>query len=96
MAGMDAYWQVVRATEGLGYPEEFGHVIAGELRTEKAQARMAAYLRQANPRSPEEIADEMLAIIQDRDRWVERKKSEYYEAKVTEWYNRPDRPDDLD
>jgi len=64
-------------------------VLAGELRTEPAMRRMTAYLRQAKPRSPEEIADEMLAIVTDRNRWIEQKKDEYYNAKVTEFYNRP-------
>lgn len=77
------------AIEQLGYPEEFGMVLAGELRTEPAIRRMTAYLRQARPQSPEEIADEMLAIVTDRNRWAEQKKSEYYNAKVTEFYNRP-------
>lgn len=80
---------LVHAIEQLGYPEEFGMVLAGELRTEPAMRRMTAYLRQAGPRGPEEIADEMLAIVTDRDCWAEQKRSEYYNAKVTEFYNRP-------
>jgi len=27
--------------------------------------------------------------VTDRDRWAEQKRSEYYNAKVTEFYNRP-------
>ena len=49
---------------------------------------MTGYLHGARPRSMEEIADEMVAICEQRDRWVERKKSEYYQTKVNEFYNR--------
>ena len=73
----------------LGYPEEFGIVMAGELRSGQAMSRMATYLRNAQPGSPEEIADEMLAIIGQRDRWVQQKVSEHAQASVTAFYNRP-------
>jgi len=51
--------------------------------------RMTAYLRGANPQSPEEIADEMLAILEQRRRWVEQKVSEHANASITAFYNRP-------
>ncbi len=38
----------------------------------------------------------MLAICADRDRWVEQKKSEYANAKITEFYNRPRESEDED
>ena len=47
-------------------------------------SRMIRYLRNANPRSAEEIADEMLAIMEDRNRWVQKKEAEYYNAKYNE------------
>ncbi len=50
--------------------------------------RMAAYLAQARPQSMEEAADEAVAIVEQRDAWIERKKGEYYNAKITELYNR--------
>lgn len=87
--GMSAYDELLRAVAELGYPEEFGVVLAGELRSDNAMSRMASYLRQAQPQSPEEIADEMLAICSQRDAWVERKKSQWAESRVNEFYNRP-------
>ena len=69
--------QLIAAIEDMGYPREFGVVLAGELRSEHAMQRMTSYLRQTGFQPPEEIADEMLAICADRDRWVEQKKSEY-------------------
>jgi hypothetical protein len=68
----------------MGYPEEFGHAIVQNLRTEKTMSRMIGYLRHAKPRSAEEIADEMLAIMEDRKRWVQKKEAEYYNSKYNE------------
>lgn len=72
----DAYRRMAHAVEHLGYPVEFAQVMAGELRSDNAMDRMAVYLERADPGSPEEIADEMLAIISERDRWIERKRAE--------------------
>ena len=94
--GAAAYQALVRATARLGYPEEFAYVMACELRSESAMRQMAAYLSSARPGGPEEIADELLAIVQVRDAWVEQKASERSNATLTAWYNRPDRADPID
>ena len=86
---------LIDAIEQLGYPGEFGEVIAHELGGEKSMQRMTAYLRGADPHSPEEIADEMLAIIQLRKTWVDQKISEHANASITAFYNR-DREEDED
>ena len=80
--------ELIAAIVELGYPEEFGLVLAGELRSDNAIRRMTAYLRSSGFQPPEQIADEMLAICEQRDRWIERKKSEWAEARMTEVYNR--------
>ena len=80
--------ELIAAIVELGYPEEFGLVLAGELRSDNAIRRMTAYLRSSGFQPPEQIADEMLAICGQRDRWIERKKSEWAEARITEFYNR--------
>ena len=80
--------ELIAAIVELGYPEEFGFVLAGELRSDNAIRRMTAYLRSSGFQPPEQIADEMLAICEQRDRWIERKKSEWAEARITEFYNR--------
>ena len=69
---------------GMGYPKEFGEAIASNLGTEKTMSRMLGYLRNAKPNSAEEIADEMLAIMSDRERWREKKMAEYYNSKYNE------------
>ena len=83
-----------RATEDLiqtlrkmGYTESFGLLIAANLRTEKMIGRMIGYLKNAKPQSDAEIADEMLAIMDDRDRWTQKKMSEYYNSKYNEYLN---------
>lgn len=78
------YQELIRALEKMGYPEEFGAAIAGNLRTEKTMSRMLGYLRNAHPRSAEEIADEMLAIMEDRERWIQKKSAEFYNSKYNE------------
>ena len=82
------YIDLVRTLVRMGYPKEFGAVIADNLRTERTMSRMISYLRQANPRSADEIADEMLAIMEDRERWIRKKTAEYYNGKYNEllWY----------
>ena len=76
--------ELIRTIEKMGYPESFGAAVAGSLGTEKTMARMIRYLKNAKPRSAEEIADEMLAILDDRERWIKKKTAEYYNEKYNE------------
>ncbi len=76
---------LVEKLKKMGYPEEFGNAVADNLRTEKMMGRMLGYLNQAKPRNAEEIADEMLAIMEDRERWVQKKTAEYYNSKYNEF-----------
>ena len=75
---------LIRRLVGMGYPEVFGKAIADNLRTEKTMSRMIGYLNQAHPKSADEIADEMLAIMEDRERWIQKKTAEYYNSKYNE------------
>ncbi len=70
--------EVVCAVERKGYPEALGTGIAGILRTEMALSRMLRYLDHSGPLSAEEITDEALAISEQRDDWVRKKRAEYY------------------
>lgn len=67
-AWKEAYRDLIDAIVHMGYPEEFGKAVAKNLGSEKTMRRMTVYLHQAKPRSAEEIADEMLAIMSDRER----------------------------
>ena len=62
-------------------PESFGTAIAENLRTEKTISRMIGYLCHARPGSAEEIADEMLAIMEDRERWIRKKSAQLYNSR---------------
>ncbi len=76
--------ELIRTIVRMGYPASFGEAIADNLRTEKTMRRMLGYLAQAGPRSAEEIADEMLAIMEDRQRWIRKKEAEYYNSRYNE------------
>ena len=65
-----------------------GEAVADNLRTEKPMSRMIGYLLSAQPRNEEDIVDEMLAIMSDRDRWIQKKEAEYYNQKYNEYLNR--------
>ncbi len=76
--------ELVETIVRMGYPEEFGKAIADSLGTEMTMSQMIRYLGHAKPRSAEEIADEMLAIVDDRDRWMKKKANDYYNRKYNE------------
>ena len=80
----EARQRLIAAVISLGYPEEFGIVIADQLRTEKMMDRMSGYLRNAKPQRQEDIADEMLAIMEERDQWIRKKTAEYNNQKYNE------------
>ena len=80
----ETYRELVGTIVRMGYPEDFGKVIAKNLGSEKTMRRMTAYFSYAKPRSAEEIADEMLAIMSDRERWIQKKEAEQANAKYNE------------
>ena len=72
-----------REVLSLGFPKEFGDLLAKELGSPRAIGRMAAYLRSTRPRSVEMIVDEMLAIAAEAKTWRERKESREAQASYT-------------
>ncbi|MBR3157676.1 MAG: hypothetical protein IKG18_11775 [Atopobiaceae bacterium] len=81
--------RLVRAAEQIGLPAEFGALMCDQLRSAVAMNRMSTYLLGVRPTRMEDIADEMLALMQLRDSWVEQKRSEEANAAITAFYNRP-------
>lgn len=79
-----AYRDLIETIVHMGYPEEFGKAIAKNLGSEKTMRRMTADLYSAKPRSAEEIADEMLAIMSDRERWIRKKEAEEANARYNQ------------
>ena len=76
--------KLIQTIERMGYPKEFGIAVANNLGSEKTMSRMIGYLQNVKPASAEEIADEMLAIMEDRNRWIQKKEAEYYNNKYNE------------
>ncbi len=91
---MDNRYEWLRARDGLasalaalGHPTELCEPLAKQLGSPKAIQRMTAYLRQAKPRSIEEVVDEALAICSEIDAWRQKKASEQANARYTEYLN---------
>ena len=70
-----------------GYPEGFSKVVATELQTEFTSKRMIGYIKAHDEVLPlEEVADEMMAILNDRERLKNKHIAENAQAAVNEWY----------
>ena len=67
---------LIRAVIALGLPESLAILIAKQLGNPKAIRRMTTYLRQAKPKTAEEVVDEMLAIESEIKAWREKKSNE--------------------
>ena len=70
-----------------GYSVGFGETIADTLKSDKAINRMISYILEFKPERPEDIADEMLAIQAEIEKWKEKKAAEYYNGKYNELLN---------
>ena len=70
-----------------GYPKEFCAEIAYKnMNTDYTATRMLWYLyRVSNPRV-EDLVDEMLAILSDRDAIIQKKEMEHAQAVINEIY----------
>lgn len=77
--------EIIRLIEEKGHPAELGMVIADSLGTEKAMIRLIGYLLKIGEARAEDIADEMLAICEDRSIWQQKKASEYYQQKYNQY-----------
>ena len=69
-----------------GYPADFAALTAKEMNTDYLARRMIAYVSRVGLVPPEEFADEMLAIIEDRDRYVKKHLAEEAGVKVNELF----------
>ncbi|MBQ5316295.1 MAG: hypothetical protein J6I96_01955 [Oscillospiraceae bacterium] len=84
--------ELVRVLTGLGYPAELGYEAAKMLGSPKSISRMTSYLIHTapdvtDPKSMEMIADEIISIRSDADRWRERKDSLKANRKYNEILN---------
>jgi hypothetical protein len=89
--------RLIAAVTALGFPPEFGDVMARQLGSPKAINRMTSYVCQAKPRTEEMLVDEMLAICADTENWREKKESQEAQAKYNAYlYERRMNNDGLD
>ena len=65
--------RLIQAVSSLGFPQEFGEVMARQLGSPKAIDRMVSYIYQAKPVTEEMLVDEMLAICEEISTWREKK-----------------------
>ena len=70
-----------------GYPKEFcAEVAYKNMNTDYTATRMLGYLyRVSNPKI-EDLVDEMLAILSDRDAIIQKKEMEHAQAVINEIY----------
>ena len=64
-----------------GYEERFCDLITQNLNTDFTATRMIGYLSHYSHPPQGEIVDEMLSILSDRERIIEKKTAEEYNAK---------------
>ena len=84
---LDKSSEVYRTLQKRGFPEEFCAEIAYKyMNTEFTSDRMLGYLYRMSQPSVEEVVDEMFAIISDRDRLVEKHRSEHAQSRINELY----------
>ncbi len=57
-----------------GYPEDFCNAITYELNTDFTAKRMIGYLKHYQKLPMEEVVDEMLAILSDRESYIQKKQ----------------------
>lgn len=70
-----------------GYPEQFCLQISYNLNTDWTARRMMGYLSHYKKLALEEIADEMLSILSDRNRIMQKKDLEEINSKWNEFLN---------
>ena len=86
--------RLIRSLARMGYPEQFAAELIKLLQTDYTIHRLNGYLYQAKNPSIEDIVDEALAILEDRDRIIRKKKSEYYNSRINEYMLQHDIEDD--
>lgn len=82
--------ELYKALTEKGYPEELCQEIAYKyLNTDYTATRMLGYLYRmtASPRV-EDMVDEMLAILSDRDAIMRKKESEHAQAAINQIYEK--------
>lgn len=69
-----------------GYPKNLCDLVTRNLNTDYTAIRMMGYLSHYSYLPEEEVVDEMLAILSDRNALVKKKEAEQAQAKINEIY----------
>ena len=70
-----------------GYPEDFCREIAyRQMNTDYTATRMLGYLYRISEPRPEDVVDEMLAILSDRNAIIQKKEMEHAQTVINEIY----------
>ena len=69
-----------------GYPENLCNLVSRNLNTDYTATRMLGYLSHYSYLPEVEIVDEMLAILSDRNAWMQKKQAEQAQEKISEIY----------
>ena len=79
--------ELYQALKDKGYPDDFCREIAyKQMNTDYTATRMLGYLyRVSNPR-PEDVVDEMLAILSDRNAIIQKKELEQAQSVINDVY----------
>ena len=79
--------ELYRALLEKGYPEEFCKELAyRQLTTDFTATRMLGYLYRVSAPRIEDVVDEMLAILSDRNAIIQKKEMEHAQAKINRIY----------
>lgn len=69
-----------------GYPENLCELVTRNLNTDYTATRMIGYLSHYSYLPEVEVVDEMLAILSDRNAFIQKKEAEQAQAKINELY----------
>ena len=70
-----------------GYPEDFCREIAyRQMNTDYTATRMLGYLYRISEPRPEDVVDEMLAILSDRNAIIQKKELEHVQTTINKVY----------
>ena len=85
----DRSHELYKALKENGYPDELCREIAYKhMNTDYTATRMLGYLyRMTNPRL-EDVVDEMLAILSDRNAIIQKKELEHAQATINDVYEK--------
>ena len=85
--GMDLVDELYKALQQKGYPDSLCREIAyKQMNTDYTATRMLGYLYRISDPRPEDVVDEMLAILSDRNAIIQKKELEHAQATINKVY----------